>query len=59
LSISVEALAIQLDDQPAVLGVVAVTVASRPVGFPEPGLLDRLREPMGSLDVPVMAIFED
>jgi hypothetical protein len=54
-----EALAIQLDDQPAVLGVVAVSVASRPVEFAELGLLDRLREPMGMLDVPVMAIFED
>ena len=59
LLFGMEALAVELDDQPAVLGVIAVTVAIRPVGLPEPGLLDRLGKRMGALDIPVVAILQD
>ena len=58
LIIGVEALAVQLDDQPTVLGVIAVTVATRAVGLQELGLLDRLGKPMSALYVRVMPVLE-
>src|ERR1700728_1195215 len=53
-----EVLAVQLDTQPTVLGVVAVTVATRAVRLQELGLLDRLGKPMSSLYVRVMPVLK-
>lgn len=58
LLIQVEALAVQFDDQPAVLRIGAVTVTIRPVAFPEPGLLDRLRKAVGALYIPVVPVLK-
>src|SRR6185437_10548911 len=53
-----KALAVQLDNQSAVLRVITVTVPIRPVGLPEARLLDRLGKPVCTLNVPVVPVFQ-
>jgi hypothetical protein len=53
-----EAHAVELDDQPAVLGIAAVAVSPATVGLAEPVLLDRLGKSMGPLDIAVVPVLE-